>query len=441
MSVTQAGWSGLSDGYEGMEPMSSPDDFATAGPDGPPTTFDDMGPPTTDAFDPTAPPTTDAMDPPTAFDDPPVMDVTTDDMGPMDTYSTDMTTMDTYGKDPTMDTYGKWDDPTMDPYGKWDNSTMDAYGTGGWDDSTMDSYGKWDNTTMDAYGKDDWSSPYDSYGKDPYQYNYDPYGPSAGFDSYDAYAPWYSEGSYGIDGTYYPPSYMGYGGYDKNDEYWGGPYEPPASAMGGYDMYGGYGGYDMYGAPSYGGYDMYGPPGKDDNYMKYEDNYASMGDDGTNIDMDLDDMGRIEVRQRGDRTKAKMKIDPMDIEIEAEMEGDETSLEVELDEMDMRVKGQMRKDETEVGVRGDGYEMKATYGEQHDGMQVSTEMKFDQYFMYSMDNLDAQGNSAPPCGPSLQGGKDPCKEITGSENTCCTHVVMTDQGSGKQNSFYRCMNE
>jgi hypothetical protein len=98
MSVTQAGWKGLSSGYEGMEPMSSPDDFATAGPDGPPTTFDDMGPPT--AFDETKPP---------------VMDSTTDNMGPMDTY----------GKDPTM---ANWDDPTMDPYGKWDNSTMDTYG-------------------------------------------------------------------------------------------------------------------------------------------------------------------------------------------------------------------------------------------------------------------------------------------------------------------------
>merc|ERR1712078_923869 len=126
---------------------------------------------------------------------------------------------------------------------------------------------------------------------------------------------------------------MGYGGYDKNDEYWGGPYEPPASAYGGYDMYGGYGGYDMYGPPSYGGYDMYGPPsyggydmygpqGKDDNYMKYEDNYASMGDEGTNIDMDLDDMGSIRVKQKGDSTKARMKIDPMDVEIEAEMDGD-----------------------------------------------------------------------------------------------------------------------
>jgi hypothetical protein len=107
----------------------------------------------------------------------------------------------------------------------------------------------------------------------------------------------------------------------------------------------------------------------------------------------------------------------------------------------MKVKGKMKGDETSVGVRGDGYDVRATYGEEHDGMMVSTEMKFDQYFMYSMDNIDAKGNSAPACGPSTQGGRDPCKEITGSENTCCTHVVMTDQGSGKQNSFYRCMNE
>ena len=64
MSVTQAGWSGLSDGYEGMEPMSSPDNFATAGPDGPPNSFDEFK---DDSF-PDGPPT-EAMAPPSTFDE------------------------------------------------------------------------------------------------------------------------------------------------------------------------------------------------------------------------------------------------------------------------------------------------------------------------------------------------------------------------------------
>jgi len=117
---------------------------------------------------------------------------------------------------------------------------------------------------------------------------------------------------------------------------------------------------------------------------------------------------------------------------------DHTSVEVELD--NMRLNGTMAGDDTMIGVRGDGYDLSGTYAEKHDGMQISSEMKFDKFFLYGMDNIDGKGNSAPGCGPS-NGGKDACKEITGSENTCCTHVVMTDQGNGKQTSFYRCMNE
>jgi len=37
--------------------------------------------------------------------------------------------------------------------------------------------------------------------------------------------------------------------------------------------------------------------------------------------------------------------------------------------------------------------------------------------------------------------EDPCKELVGSSKSCCAHIVMTDRGSGTQQSMYRCMNE
>ena len=76
-----------------------------------------------------------------------------------------------------------------------------------------------------------------------------------------------------------------------------------------------------------------------------------------NIDMDLDDMGSIRMEQRGDETKGRIKVRPIDVEIEAEMSGDKTEVEVELEELDMKVKGEMEGDETRVGVKGDGYSM------------------------------------------------------------------------------------
>ena len=173
------------------------------------------------------------------------------------------------------------------------------------------------------------------------------------------------------------------------------------------------------------------------------DSYATYGDDGMEIEMDLDDLGKVEMKQRGDTTKAKIKIRPIDVEIEGEMGPDKTTVEIELDELDkMRINGTMAGEQTTVNVRGGrgDYDITGTLEDQHDGMQISSEMKFDKFFLYGMDNIDAKNNSAPGCGPS-NGGRDPCKDITGSENTCCTHVVMTDQGNGKQTSFYRCMNE
>lgn len=66
-------------------------------------------------------------------------------------------------------------------------------------------------------------------------------------------------------------------------------------------------------------------------------------------------------------------------------------------------------------------------------------MKFDKYFMHGIDSLGTTDNSAPDCGPSTADGSDPCMEEFG--NSCCTHVVMTDEGQGTQTSFYRCMNQ
>ena len=101
----------------------------------------------------------------------------------------------------------------------------------------------------------------------------------------------------------------------------------------------------------------------------------------------------------------------------------------------------MTEDMTGVKVEGDGYEMNAKFGEIDNGQALITETKFDQYYMYSMDQMDSDGNSAPNCGPSALQGEDECKQMAGGGDSCCTHVVMTDRGSGKQQSFYRCMNQ
>ena len=92
-------------------------------------------------------------------------------------------------------------------------------------------------------------------------------------------------------------------------------------------------------------------------------------------------------------------------------------------------------------VEGDGYDIKLTESEAMGGTQLTSEAKFDKYFMYGIDNMDSTGNNAPPCGPGFDPMNDPCKAIVGEEDTCCTHVVMTDRDSGTQQSFYRCMNE
>lgn len=42
------------------------------------------------------------------------------------------------------------------------------------------------------------------------------------------------------------------------------------------------------------------------------------------------------------------------------------------------------------------------------GDQLTTEMKFDKYMLYGVDNVGGKGNGAPPCGP---GDGNECNKI------------------------------
>lgn len=67
-----------------------------------------------------------------------------------------------------------------------------------------------------------------------------------------------------------------------------------------------------------------------------------------------------------------------------------------------------------------------------DGAQQTTSVtKFDDYFMYGIDQMGGDASSMPQCGPSTTGEDDMCRTMYGEES-CCTRVVMTDQGSGEQ---------
>ena len=71
-----------------------------------------------------------------------------------------------------------------------------------------------------------------------------------------------------------------------------------------------------------------------------------------------------------------------------------------------------------------------------------TEMKFDNYFMYSIDGTVPMGEKAievPPCGPMAE--ENSCPKRAMSKDTCCTHVQMDDHMTGMTHSFYRCMNQ
>ena len=81
---------------------------------------------------------------------------------------------------------------------------------------------------------------------------------------------------------------------------------------------------------------------------------------------------------------------------------------------------EMSGDGMRYKISMDGMEFEMEQSEAYGGDQLTTEMKFDQYFMNGLDNLNAKGNNAPPCGP----GETACSDMF--EQSCCTHVIMTD---------------
>lgn len=94
-------------------------------------------------------------------------------------------------------------------------------------------------------------------------------------------------------------------------------------------------------------------------------------------------------------------------------------------------------------IEGDGYEISMSQDKKWDGDQLISVMKFDRYFMYGIDNMGATGNGAPDCGSGQKGSgeqKNSCNDLVKSHNSCCAHVVL-HEGSGRQTSFYRCMNQ
>lgn len=65
-------------------------------------------------------------------------------------------------------------------------------------------------------------------------------------------------------------------------------------------------------------------------------------------------------------------------------------------------------------------------------------MKFDKYFMYSIDNMGGNTNEMPACGPSAKMYE--CQKTVNSRETCCAQVVTMADGE-EQQAFYRCMNQ
>ena len=48
----------------------------------------------------------------------------------------------------------------------------------------------------------------------------------------------------------------------------------------------------------------------------------------------------------------------------------------------------------------DDYDIKVKTSEgKNGGSEMTTEMKFDNYYMYGIDSMGGKGNSAPICGP------------------------------------------
>ena len=70
---------------------------------------------------------------------------------------------------------------------------------------------------------------------------------------------------------------------------------------------------------------------------------------------------------------------------------------------------------------------------------MTHELKFDKYFMYGIDQMDAQGQITHICGPGAE--EDLCKKSVMSQSSCCTQIISVDQATKQETSFFRCMNK
>ena len=93
-----------------------------------------------------------------------------------------------------------------------------------------------------------------------------------------------------------------------------------------------------------------------------------------------------------------------------------------------------------ISLFGEDYSFRITTQKDFEGNNIITsEMKFDKYFLFGIDNMGGQANNTPPCGPNIE--YDSCKDSVNSDETCCTHITFWDQDKEDQYSFYRCMNQ
>jgi ferritin-like metal-binding protein YciE len=60
----------------------------------------------------------------------------------------------------------------------------------------------------------------------------------------------------------------------------------------------------------------------------------------------------------------------------------------------LEVRAEQHDDMMKMTMEGDDIDMKVEFGDAYDGTMISTMTKFDDYFMYSMDNIDSTHSMA-----------------------------------------------
>lgn len=105
--------------------------------------------------------------------------------------------------------------------------------------------------------------------------------------------------------------------------------------------------------------------------------------------------------------------------------GDTEDFRVKMGDFEIEANTEDNKYEFELGESRNKFH----YENAHGGDKLTSQQKLDQYMMYGIDNMGATANDAPECGP----GTGDCGAHFHNEGgpSCCTHVVMTDGGSGK----------